>query len=207
MTDRTKTQVAVIADVLSSLGMPGTATLAALVEAKLEERRDAAREILLDQISAGDIAYEQGDIDPFIEMFLRFERAVRDGAARRNLKLMAQVFAGQKRHRALEPDAFRVWCTVLQDLSRDEILGLGAARTLVEESKAKGEELRDNFRQELRASPALGCFAPDDLDALCARLVSKGLFIPISAWGATAYTLSPTFHQLCALVSVFDPDP
>ena len=74
MTDRTKTQFAVIADVLSSLGMPGAATLAALVEAKLEERRDAAREILLDQISAGDIAYEQGDIDPFIEMFLRFER-------------------------------------------------------------------------------------------------------------------------------------
>jgi len=53
---------------------------------------------------------------------MRFTKAVADGAARENLHLLAQVIAGLKKNKALEGDKFRKWCSMLEHLTRDELI-------------------------------------------------------------------------------------
>jgi hypothetical protein len=71
--------------------------------------------------------------DPMVDILLRFSKAISDGTARDNLKLLAQVIAGLKKNKALQPDKFRKWAGVLEPLTRDELIVLGTAYRLIKE--------------------------------------------------------------------------
>lgn len=162
-------------------------------------RRDAAN-ILIEEISAG--AHESADflpdeIDPFIEICHRFSKAVEDGTARSNLKLLAQVIAGQKRNKALDPDGFRKWASVLSDLTRTELILVG---TVIRVSAIHSRDVWNEVRKEMKDAR----FEPLEIEALGAAITRTGLLSPAPAWGAINYKPTQLLEELSTFVKVED---
>src|SRR5687767_13911055 len=87
---------AFVQDGLSLLSLPG-GSLAAEALARVMRRREGnAREILRTELAAGriDIAIAMSE-DEAAAILFRYIRAAQEGAARRNLRLLAQVIRGQ----------------------------------------------------------------------------------------------------------------
>ena len=102
---------AIAGDVLSALSIPGGSTLALFATSYLAKKRKEAAEILISEIAAGrhgPVNFDNEDIEPLIDIVLRFSKAVADGAARENLILLAQIIAGLKKRRAFDPDRFKI---------------------------------------------------------------------------------------------------
>ncbi len=122
------TGVMLAQEALSALHLPGSSALGRAVNAAYERRRAAARQILLEAIEregVDNIQFEPEEMDDFVQMMMRFAKAAETGAARQNLKLLAQVIFGLKRNRAFEFDQFQACANVLETLTRDEIVFLG----------------------------------------------------------------------------------
>jgi hypothetical protein len=126
-------------------------------------------------------------------MVLRLLDAVDKGTARRNLHLMAQVIAGLKRHRLFEFNNFQRWANILETLTRDEILVLGAAYKLTQREGDVWSLLRTQLVPQTFATQR-------DLDAVCASLMRTGLTIPVAAYGGSmAYRFAESLMQLGTL--------
>jgi len=101
---------AIVGYVLSALQVPGSGFFGKLGDKYLERKQSEAAEILIEEVSKGSpepINFTESDTDPLIEIIYRFSKAAADGAARENLRLLAQVIAGLKRNKALDGDAVR----------------------------------------------------------------------------------------------------
>ena len=196
---------AVAADVLSAFHLPGGNTLQATATAFVEKRRREAATILIEEVSRGwhgQISFAEHDVDPLIEIILRFSKAVAEGAARENLRLLAQVIAGLKKNKALQPDKFRKWCGVLEQLTRDELIVIGTAYRLAKKNPSPSPESPNTFWQDLQSELAKGRYESAEIIALCASLSRTGLLVPVSAWGSTAYMSSPWLIQLGVLADL-----
>ncbi len=64
--------------------------------------------------------------EEFLSMFLRYIRSAQEGAARKNLHLMADVMAGMIERDAIYADDFLREASVLSELSGKEIIILGS---------------------------------------------------------------------------------
>jgi hypothetical protein len=107
----------------------------------LEERRIlAARELLIEELKQGDsIIVDAEDVDNFVAITHRYFRAAEEGAARLNIRLMAQVIAGQKLDGRLSADEFLQHAEVLASLSVKEIALLGIFYAKYQELLQKGK--------------------------------------------------------------------
>jgi hypothetical protein len=79
---------AIAGDVLSAFGLPGGNTLVSIAEGYLAKKRKDSAEILIKEISSGrhgPLDFNKEDIEPLIDVILRFSKAVQEGAARENL--------------------------------------------------------------------------------------------------------------------------
>jgi hypothetical protein len=88
---------AIVADFMAVLGIPGSSTFGLAVREALERRRREAVEVLIAEIEKGkkdDIEFTDDEADELVQMLLRFSSAVDAGAARQNLRLLAQVIFG-----------------------------------------------------------------------------------------------------------------
>jgi hypothetical protein len=195
---RTLAVVAIVKDVLHALHFPGGETLGALVEKEIEERNQSTLNALLDELqqaSEEGIKFEENDVHDFVQMVLRLLDAVAKGTARRNLRLMAQVIVGLKRCRLFEFDNFQKWATVLETLTRDEIIVLGTAYRLMQRDEDAWKPLKDELVPKTFKTQG-------ELEAVCASLMRTGLLIPASGWGSLAYTFSPGIKQLGQLAEL-----
>ena len=87
-----QSRTALVADALSILGLPG-ATFQELAAAHWQRKAQETRDILLNEMSQGmhgQIQFDAADTDPLVDIMLRFSKAVSDGTARENLRLLAQ---------------------------------------------------------------------------------------------------------------------
>lgn len=110
----------VAATVLEIFHLPGATMAMKIAEAVLDKKRRDTADILIEEIRKGrhgEINFDEHDVDPLIDIILRFSKAVSEGAARENLRLLAQVIAGLKKNRALESDRFRRWASILEDMT------------------------------------------------------------------------------------------
>lgn len=92
---------AIVSDLLAALGIPGSSTLGLAVSRASERRKRAAIDLLIEEVAKGkteDIKFANEDADELVQMLLRFSSAVDVGAARQNLRLLAQVIFGLKRN-------------------------------------------------------------------------------------------------------------
>jgi hypothetical protein len=197
---------AVVGDVLSALQVPGSGFFGKLGDKYLERKQREAAEILIDEIKKGapePINFSDSGADPIIEIIYRFTKAVADGAARENLRLLAQVIVGLKNNKALQPDKFRKWANTLEQLTRDELIVIGKSiaitRTLGRESMhlTPGE-----FWKQLRAALETSGYQPKEIEPLCASLGRTGLLLPASAYGGMIYLPTPWLDELETLADV-----
>jgi hypothetical protein len=198
---------AVAGDVLSALKLPGGNTVAKLGEAFLEKKRREAAEIFIEQVSKGSsepINFTESEADPLIEIVYRFTKAAGDGAARENLRLLAQIIAGMKKNKALEPDKFRRWANILEQLTRDDLMVIGKAVSIKRNMDLEGAATNPNeFANRLRSELNRSGYSNGVIDALCASLVRTGLILVASGYGGAMVPLpTPWLDELGNLTDV-----
>jgi hypothetical protein len=190
---------AIAGDVLSALQLPGGGFLGKLGDKYLERKQKEAADILIEEIAKGSpepINFTEGDIDPLIEITYRFSKAVADGAARENLRLLAQVIAGLKRNKALDPDKFRRWANILEQLTRDELMVIGKAIALSRKMHAQAVEFNPgDFWKTLKSELEASGYQLAVITPLCASLSRTGLLLPGSAWGGMIYMPTPWLDE------------
>jgi hypothetical protein len=71
---------AVAADILSACSIPGGSTLTKFADAYLAKKRKEARDAFIEEMAKGDVQFDPQDIDPLIDVIMRFSKAVADGA-------------------------------------------------------------------------------------------------------------------------------
>lgn len=194
--------VAIAGDVLSALSIPGGNTLGVVATNALARKRREAAEILIREVSSGlhgQIEFDAHDVDPLIDIILRFSKAVAEGAARENLILLAQVIAGLKKNRALDSDKFRKWSKIVEHLTRDELLVIGFAYRL---AKARPEDRKDDFNNDLRQAIQSAGYADSEMEALLMSVGSTGLLSSASAWGGLAYEPTGWLTELGQLADI-----
>jgi hypothetical protein len=195
---------AIVGDVLSVFQTPGSGFLGKLGDKYLERKQTEAAEILIEELrkgSSGPVDIAESDVNPLIEIMYRFGKAVADGAARENLRLLAQIIAGLKSKKALEPDKFRKWCNILEQLTRDELMVIGKAVAIRRKLVAAGPGAQNDFWQQLSAQLEASGYKTA-IFSLCASVSRTGLLLPVSALGGVIYMPSPWLEELGELADV-----
>jgi hypothetical protein len=172
--------------------LPGGATVGEAIRSRLEKRRREAINVLISRIAQGEragIVFGEEDADDFIATMLRFRDAVEKGTATENLDLLSKVIVGLKRNRLFEYDRFQKWCTILESLTRDEILFIGAAYRVIPTPQSPP------FWEGVRTQLA-GTFSNDEVESLAAALTRTGLIIPLGALSGTTYVSTERLKEL-----------
>lgn len=118
---------AVVSDVCALFSKQG-GILGTAIQILLEERLASARDILLEEIAAGEILPPDSiGRDDTVAAVYRYYRAAQEGAARINLRLLAQCIAGRVVHSKLRADEFLYYAEIIASLRRNEIILLASA--------------------------------------------------------------------------------
>jgi hypothetical protein len=120
-----------------------------LLDRLLKTRRERAQVILVAELKSGAATLRESDLEDSAAVLYRYLRAAEEGAARLNLRLLAAVFAGQVRDRAIAADDFLYFADMLTSLRRDEIILLG---TLLRTSAAHPSNPKDGSSVKLAAN-------------------------------------------------------
>ena len=194
---------AALSDVLSLLSLPGGSLAGATLQKLFERRRRMAHEVLIEELGRGSVTLASAVLsdraDDAVAMIMRYMRAAEEGAARLNLRLMAQVIAGQQQLPTLTADEFLYHAAIIAALRREEIILLG---TLFRHWLSHNREPDDVARtgSTLRATKASlipRIFVNEaELTATMAAITRTGLLVPGSAFGGISYSLSPLMVRL-----------
>ena len=111
------------------------------------------------------------------------------------------MIAGLKRNKALQPDQFRKWANILEQLTRDELMVIGKAIAIRREIVAAGPNAPNDFYQRLTKALETSGYK-SEIDALCASVSRTGLLVPASAFSAMVYMPTPWLEQLGQLADV-----
>lgn len=193
---------ALISDGLGLLDLLGGSTAGVAVSAALKgymkRRTGAAHEVLLDELARGDILPPQAaGKDDQIAVIYHYFRSACMGAARVNLRLLAQAITGRLRTNTLVADEFLEHVEALASLSRDEIM------LLAEMYRVHQAEDTDR-RWGVLLHALKNAWSEDKIRAVAGRAVRSGFVVPASSFGATTYGASPMLLDLCKTVDFAD---
>ena len=194
-----------VGDVLSAFSVPGGNTLAALTNAYCEKRTREATQMFIEEVRNGyhgPIEFTNADVDPMVEVIYRFKKALEDGAAMENLRLLAQAIAGLKKNKALNGDAFRRWAGILEHATRDELVMIGFAYRMETARRQQGEAAINRFWENVQESMRKAGYAGPEISSLGASVSGYGLLIPVSALSGMLYCASPWLIQLGSLANM-----
>jgi hypothetical protein len=176
-----------------------------LVEQLLRVRAEEARDILIDAMSKGKQTARDVKDNEAAAIILRYMRAAEEGAARLNLKLMAQVIAEQVSEPGFYANDFLLWADVLAGLRREEVLILGVMyRRAVEvgdDPRKRTGEFWVDCKKELKEKHSMN---DDTAEAYASSLMRTGL---IQLLGGLldigqAYRPSPNLAKLGDMVDI-----
>jgi len=192
---------ALAGDVISSI-VPGGGLLAKAIDQHLARRSQEAVEIAIDELSKGNVDFDEADAEPFVAILLRYSKAASEGAARKNLRLLMQVVVGLKKNKSLKDDLFRRWASILEHMTRDELMLVGQAIILQRKKQEGVQAIDENFWQLIQDAMVAGRYLAEELPALGASVSRYGILVPKSAWGGIVYAASPWLEELAKLVDV-----
>ncbi len=210
MAGRTLAQITgnLFADALALFGIPASTGLEAF-NRYLTARSVAARDTLFEELRAGNIdALQAANEDEVIAVIYRYALAVRDGSARRNIRLLAKIMVGLKKRDRLYSDEFNRYADVLARLTRDQMLVLGRYTALYREEQT---ETPDSERARIAAWSRLikelvpSEFASnEDILYICGQCSGRGLIITSSAFSTLVHRPSPLMHEIAELADFED---
>lgn len=175
----------------------------------LRRRAQAAREILQDQLSRGEInVTDAADKDEAAAMVFEYIEAARRGAARRNLRMLAQIMEGALDAPPIYADEFLRWSRVLADLSQEEIIvlvKLQEVHNLPINTVGELKQWNEMDAQMLHQLRAIGVVSNKlELDSIFGALQRTGL-VNYFAGGFGGAWYQPT-PRLAALLALIDTD-
>jgi hypothetical protein len=85
-----------------------------------------------------NLQFDEDEVDEFVQMMLRFNKACLEGAAKESLRFVSQVIFGLKRNRTFEFDKFQLCTNVLEALTRDEIPFIGRMYKFLTDKRQEG---------------------------------------------------------------------
>ena len=184
-------------------------SLAAAFHDLMRRRTETARQILLSQLASGDANIQDiADIDEAVAMAFEYMSAAHRGAARVNLRLMAQVMQGQIQNSPpLYADNFLRWASLLASLSREEIIAVTAYRKMWirHELERKGQDPNaGNDKREVDVLIGPGRVFKDgaEFHRTISALIRTGLVVAASGWGSLVYEPTDLLDELLKLVDV-----
>jgi hypothetical protein len=153
---------ALVSDALDACGLAlsnlGGSIAGKLISEIFKKRIEAAREIALGEMRRGErfqsyVAHG----DEIAAVVMKYLECARQGAARRNLRLMARIMRGQMATRSLYADEFLRFADILASLNREEVCFLGTAyrarrKILGRDRNWPAHELRRNVDHEIEES-------------------------------------------------------
>jgi hypothetical protein len=189
--------VAIAADVLGVMfGVPFGAVLDLIKQLKEKRIRDA-QEILLEQLSTGEIVASDEAVEEFIPMAYHFYRAAVEGETRRVLLTLARIMKHGLGREASEPHIFSMAATALEGL-QDRELSLLSSYVEITNRVLAGSDAdfpqvshRPFAIQPLVEQQMVGGSFPDEwpMSASCNLLSGRGLLLALnSTFGSTGLT-------------------
>lgn len=175
------------------------------IGAVMEKRSRLAQEVLLEEVREGKTFTSQEKLEDAAAMALRYARAAEEGAARRNLRLMARLLAGALEDEGLYASEFLRWAPTLASLSREELAvavefhrALAAKRAEgVARENAPGAAMPEAIARLV--GPGLLFAEEAEVFQVIGQLVGSGLLIFGSAFGGIVYYASPRMDDLVRL--------
>ena len=217
---------ALTSDVLAVfMGKPPTSTLShsvgAAYESWLNKKAKESHDIFFNELAKGKRL--AGDVDPdaFFGLLHRYLNATKQGAARSNLRLMAQVLAGSlEQDCPFKPDKLASFADVVANLTRDEIKFLAVfwsshlvANGLSFEAVDPNIKIEEQVQIRTQAIalerlvPSI-CASKLDFSSLGGAVTRTGLIVAQSVYGGTRFDISPRLLELVQLTdlnSALDP--
>ncbi len=194
---------------LLGVAVSATATNAiqVLLSSYLQRRAEASRSILLEELSLGNRLSSDVDKDEFCGLFFSYLTATRHGAARLNLRLMAQMIAGTLQPGfALRADELAHYSGILSQLTRDEIQ-LVATMWRLQESFEDRKDVSDQEKLVAIHNEAIESLVPsvfptkDEYTSVATSATRFGLILVRSVWGGSRFDLAPVVAKLIRLSS------
>ncbi|WP_342238098.1 hypothetical protein [Inquilinus sp. OTU3971] len=191
----------------SASGLPFGKAVSSLVEGVWRKRQERAKEVFLDEMRRGNLppSYVQVD-DETIAILLRFNRAAMEGAAKRNLRLMARVFVGMARVHSIQADEFLSLADSLSSLRREEAVVLAdllCAFKAIEDGLIENNQKNVNAFQEAKEkSMARLSINEEGYLSFCGSLLRTGFVLSISGFDGGVYIASPMGKRLAKLVEI-----
>lgn len=187
---------------LSASGLVIKAFLAAgkMAYAELQRKRlEAARQIVLKRLKAGKwwvITEDQGAAALFAYL-----RAAEEGAARRNLELIAEVLVNGGADPDFDTNEFRRHARHLAELSREEAIALGI---MMKADELVVDHKKDPWRPLAAfAVDRSGAFdSPEHFSEVLAGLMRTGYIRPLSLYGTMGFYPTREVERLARLVDV-----
>ena len=192
------------------MGKPPTALIAQSVGAAYEKwlntKAKTAHDVLVNEIAKGTRLSTDVDPDTFFGLLHRYLNAAKQGAARSNLQLMAQVLRGSlEQDCPFTPDALAANAELVSSLTRNEIRFLAVLWTSTSTYVPIGPN--PNRNQEICES-AISTMVPNFLpdratyNAVGAALCRTGLIISPPVWDGPAYFVTPQLESLVKLCNL-----
>jgi hypothetical protein len=175
----------------------------------MQKRLDQARDILLEELSSGRIdPLQAAQQDDAIAIIYRYMLAVRDGAARRNLRLLARVVSGLGQRDRLFADDFNKYAEALSRLSRDEILVIGTlhmVKKIAQGQADKAPPVANYWPLVIKCLAAREFLTEEHVIGVCCSSQRSGLVINGLDFDSSAYYgTSPFMDEVAELVDFQD---
>ncbi len=187
-------------DILGAF-IPVGNTLSTAIQQVFKKRLDAAREILLDEIGDGykDMS-DAAKLEEVAAIIYRYGRAAQEGAARINLRLLAQVIAGKNFSEAPAADKFLYYADIVSSLKAEEIKLLGIMVREKESKSFSTSNALEGYEETLQSLIRTGLVAfyqeisvEDETDRKAGRKYDSKLY--------TSYHLTSLMDDICQYLS------
>lgn len=174
----------------------------------LEGRKKRSFDILVEELRIGNVDPEEAAArDEVAAMFVKFYQAMAQGAAFRNLRIIAKILA----HKAADPkertDDFIMWADAIGGMTRDECIVLATLLRIGKiQSRDTGLPPTLNTHDVFKVARIELCGAGKRFSdtqsyyATCSAMVRTGLVIPASGYGSIEYVLSIRAVDLANMV-------
>lgn len=180
----------------ASLAGPG---FSAAIRTLLDRRQQIAFDILLEEIASGNVNRADVPAESLAAPVYRYLRAAREGSARLNLRLLAQVISGKASTQTLIADEFLYLADTIASLRREEIILIATMQRLAENVSVEDPAsriLKIWNKTVLELAPIFGTEA--HVAAVAQSASRTGLVLITWSW-QIHYFISPLAQELTAL--------
>jgi hypothetical protein len=181
------------------------AALSETWQALLNRRAQTARKILTEELQRGNAhLVDIADRDEAAAMVFEYAEAAKRGAARRNLRLIAQVLTNQvAQSPPLYADEFLRWASLLASLSREEIILASTMLRLWSHPMARSSVEGTTLAVKDELVGLTKTFPKDnEYEATAFALSRTGLIIPVSGYGGTHHEPTKRLENLARMANL-----